>query len=271
MSRRPTGQCRLCLQERSLCRSHIIPDFMYRYFDDEKGEPRQYLFVPGDPGQRIRRAQTGIWEHMLCQLCEEQLNRYETYAKRLLDTEDLPIDVLSATDDYGVIAGVDYSMLKIFQISLLWRAGVATHGFFEHVALGDHEETLRQMISGENPGPAHQYRCFMSAIIDGKSRELLDLIHTPETLDIDGLLHVRFVVGGFLWLFVLSDEPSKEDVPQMYLQENGQLFFLKSDVRQLSFIMRSIPAMRARYRDVMALLTKKRQREPEARKRGPGQ
>jgi hypothetical protein len=41
------------------------------------------------------------------------------------------------------ISGLNYEQFKLFQLSVLWRAGVSSHQFFDKVKLGQHAEELR--------------------------------------------------------------------------------------------------------------------------------
>jgi len=65
--------------------------------------------------------------------------------------------------------GIDYKLFKLFQLSLLWRAGVSDRPIFKEVALGRHQEILRRMLLDDDPGESHKYGCIMLAAITMES------------------------------------------------------------------------------------------------------
>jgi hypothetical protein len=127
-------KCALCLLERDLRRSHIFPEFFYKPMYNEG----RYFQISTNPSQKIIPRQKGIWETLLCQKCEGRLSQLEDYARRVLygGTE------ISITQHPGkiIIHDLDYTRFKLFQMSLLWRAGVSKRPEFKNVSLGPHEE-----------------------------------------------------------------------------------------------------------------------------------
>jgi len=60
----------------------------------------------------------------------------------------------------------DYKKMKLFQLSILWRAAEATGEFFSAVILPTHHrERLRQMLLTEKPGADHEYFCTMARLV----------------------------------------------------------------------------------------------------------
>jgi hypothetical protein len=213
------------------------------------------MYVPADEGEGVTWKQKGLREHLLCRPCEEKLSKHEDYAKKLLFGGDVPIRNGINTPLYAVSENVDYAAFKLFQMSILWRAGVASSPFFSQVRLGPHQENLRRMIQMGNPGKAHEYGCALMAVID--KQETIDLIRSPDEIDMDGYQCFRFLMGGFLWLYVIAGDVGNHDIARLFLQEDGGLTFLKSDPRDLQFIKGDISAMAARLDDVLDLVTKR--------------
>ena len=59
--------CALCLREAALCRSHIIPEFLYEPIYDDKHRLKLLSVIPEQP---TTYKQKGIWEKLLCEACE---------------------------------------------------------------------------------------------------------------------------------------------------------------------------------------------------------
>ena len=95
---------------------------------------------------------------MLCQSCETKLSKWETYARGLLTGGTLLQYRREGTITW--VEGIDYSRFKLFQLSILWRAGVTTREFFSKVTLGPHAERLREMLLAEDPGEKAKGRVY---------------------------------------------------------------------------------------------------------------
>jgi hypothetical protein len=91
-----------------------------------------------DPGQYAQRSQTGIYDvGILCEPCEQRFGTYDDYASDILinrrDTVFQQYTVANRT--LFVAAQFEYAKLKLFIISVLWRASVSTHPFFRRISL----------------------------------------------------------------------------------------------------------------------------------------
>jgi hypothetical protein len=168
----------------------------------------------------------------------------------------LSVTTVESTQQYVVSSGVDYALFKLFQMSVLWRAGVASYEFFSQVVLGRHEKILRNMLRNEDPGKWYQYACAMMMPILG-STDTVDLIRSPDRLDCDHHLCFRFLMGGFVWFYVVSDQPSEHALAGLALQEDGRLTFLKTDARRLRFLLGDAHDMAKRSDDVANLIRKR--------------
>ena len=221
--------CSLCKQTAKLCESHIIPEFVYVPLYDEN---HRMLTKSVNPMIHTKRPRKGIWEHLLCRSCEVRLSDYESEAKKLWDgAKGLTCEIGGNTNELFTIKGFDYKKLKLFQISILWRASVTNNEFFNKVKLGEHEETLRAMLCSENAGKAGDYGCLLFALEkDGKLAN--NILFNPTANRIkDGAYSHRtynFVFGGLRWDFVVSSHQKvSHKLSSCFLQDDGTLYSLK--------------------------------------------
>ena len=133
--------CALCQREKPLVRSHVIPEFLYREMYDDKH--RFHVISTNAPGKH-KLLQKGVRERLLCRDCENVLSISERYVN-LVFTGKLPVKTHRSGQLYE-IQGLDYRKFRLFGLSVLWRASVASHRFFRAVNLGPHESAIRQMI-----------------------------------------------------------------------------------------------------------------------------
>jgi len=73
-------KCALCVEDKELCDSHLIPEFFY---EPSYEEPHRYYRVSTNPDKKVVPRQKGIWEKLLCRDCEDRLTVLENYARRL--------------------------------------------------------------------------------------------------------------------------------------------------------------------------------------------
>jgi hypothetical protein len=132
-------------------------------------EPREPLMiVPSAPGIHPRRSPCGVYDRALvCELCEAQFSPWDDYANRLLRKP-------AGEHDYTYVDGepriytiptYDYTNLKLFFVSLLWRASESDQSFCEHLNVGPtHTARLRQMILNGEPGEPEEYSVLLARL-----------------------------------------------------------------------------------------------------------
>jgi hypothetical protein len=103
------GRCRLCLEERELQRSHIIPDFVGRWLKDSSATG--FLRYSGSPNRRYQDTER---LHLLCDACEQRLSVWERTFQREIFTK-LTDGSWQPPYPYG-------PWLLLLGVSLCWRA-----------------------------------------------------------------------------------------------------------------------------------------------------
>lgn len=208
--------CKLCRSEKKLLKSHVIPEFMYASMYDEN---HRFQRISSLQDEFNPRKQKGEWDRLLCSDCEQRISKFERYASLLLNGGAA---IEPITEHLGVIkvSGIDYKLFKLFQLSILWRAGVSTRPIFEMVDLGKHEETIRNMLLNENPGESDQYGCIMFAAMFG-GKHVDSLILQPELVRVEKQIVYRFLVGGFWWLYFCSSHKPNKQFASGFLQSSG--------------------------------------------------
>jgi hypothetical protein len=153
------------------------------------------------------------------------ISKFESYASLLLNN-GIPIEI---EEGPGVIrfSGIDYKMFKLFQLSILWRAGISDRPIFKAVDLGKHEDILRNMLLNDDPGESYKYGCIMFATMHNENH-IDSLILQPELTRVEGQIIYRFVFGGFWWLYFCSSHKPNMQLSSRFLQSNGVVdIFLK--------------------------------------------
>jgi hypothetical protein len=229
-------ECALCLKERKLCNSHIIPEFLYTQLYDDKHR----VAVLGKDFERTQYEQKGLREYLLCSSCESILSKYEKYTSRLMRGEEGKR--LRQTPRLYSIENIDYKSFRLFGLSLLWRASITDTLFFEKVSLGCHEEPIRQMILRGDAGPQDKYGFFLGRILSSELHPEA-LMMQPTISRFEGHRCYRFVFGGFVWAFVVSSHRLSDVARACLISEEGKMLILEHQLEDIKFMMRGITAI----------------------------
>jgi len=115
----------------------------------------------------------------------------------------------------------------VFQMSLIWRASIASRPEMHMIALGPHAEKIRNMLFEDSPGEVYEYGSIL--MLPALSQELMQqFIYSPERLPtkIDGHSAYRAVFGGLFWLFIVLDHSYR--IPhEVFLSKSGNLPIFK--------------------------------------------
>jgi hypothetical protein len=231
------GICKLCLQPKKLCESHIIPEFLYKELYDPAYKNRIRVLHTSPRGDD-RPLQKGIKEYLLCHTCEGKF--HEPKAKSLLFGR-WPLIKREA----GSYSGIPYQEFKVFQMSILWRASVAQARHWQYVKLSPiHAEKLRNMIFCGDPGDSWQYGCRIVALKhEGK---VIPITSTPVPANGMGSECYAFVIAGMVWYFFVSDQPLKNH-EKYFLQKDGTLVIQEQEFWDNHFIREGATRMRSKY------------------------
>lgn len=223
--------CRLCKKEAPLRKSHIIPEFLFAHMYDEK---HRFHKISTSKDVKNSLLQKGIREKLLCANCEQKLSKYERYASLVFKKDSTAS--LRQDGKIIIVEGLDYNYFRLFALSVLWRAGVSKLDVFDQVNLGADEENLREMIFNENPGKPHEYPFILCPIIhNGDSIE--DIIMQPELTELESCAAYRFVFGGIVWIYIVSNNQAPVSVTAASISESGFLTMLPRSITDMPFIV----------------------------------
>ena len=209
-------KCRLCLKEKELLKSHIIPEFLYKPVYDDL---HRLTVVSTGPFDKIKYEQKGYRERLLCYDCEQLLSPLEDYGRRVIygggETETIVFE------NEIKVRNIDYKKFKLFQLSLLWRASVSRQESYIEVNLRHNEETIRKMLIAQIPGEPNHFGCFMTVLLWEENKPMDGIILSPARLHIEGHICFRFIVGACAWFFVVSRH-SKDFILKDYFLRPGK-------------------------------------------------
>lgn len=247
MAQRQTITCKLTGVTGPSVDAHIIPRSLYQL----DGKPAKLIYV-GENNYREHRSAVGIYDPEILTIeGESYFSECDDFAaKFLLNRRDYNANKTAHIRQHrGVplIAEIDepnQRMLKLFCMSVLWRASVSGQLFFKNVDLGlKHEARLKELILSNSTGREDEYNVILMRHTDTPDYGLPILAPASDRLEnvrcykfnlpqASFLIKVDqrgmprdfkdFSVGAAPTLRVLLLEPFKAGVPYRLLKKHAR-------------------------------------------------
>lgn len=161
------GNCALCKEDKNLCKSHIIPKSIFRQL--RKEDSGKSIQINSNGNTEI--TQNDFSEYLLCLECEQIIKKYESYG--------IPFFRRGEGDNYlKKISGVtfkeiDYSLIKQYLVSLIWRMSVANSMTFQDIKLSKKiQEKTRISLLKNKPLGCFILACKIKKLRDDRINEL---------------------------------------------------------------------------------------------------
>lgn len=191
-----SGICQLCGEYAKLVDSHILPEFFYEGTYDES---HRFISVTSHPRHRPRPMQRGLTEPLMCSACDTRIGRYESYAATVLRRAD----AMAGTASDGItLTDIDFTLFRLFGLSLLWRAHIARSYMFSAVKLGPFAARLTAMIHEGDPGEPPEFGFALAKVVGLDTHA--SMISAPAANRYHGHRVYNFMARGYEWVFVVS-------------------------------------------------------------------
>jgi len=215
-------RCKMCEEDRKLVESHIIPRSFYEPFKGEEGEIP--LIVTNVAGVYPKRSPIGVYDRkILCGQCEKIFMPWDTYGHRILFQE-------FKEENYAEIDGrkiaynlgsCDYQKLKLFFLSVLWRASVSEQQFFKRVDLGPYEDKLRGQILNGFAGDNSEFAIALSKFSESPAN-IVKL--NPDKTRYDGVVHYRIYMANYMAVVKVSSQRASDEFENLYLAPDRDFY-----------------------------------------------
>jgi hypothetical protein len=235
--------CKLCGKSKQLIKAHSIPECFFRLLRNGKTPPK---LVSNTPDTYPKKSPIGVYDkQILCGDCEHIFSPLDDYAcKLLIETfsEKFAITYNGKTIGYK-LDKIDYNKLKLFFMSVLWRAAASTHTFYSRVTTGPYEEQLREMIISGDPGTPELFSVIL-ARFNSPFDKVTDTISDPFRTRFDGgVNYYVFYMGSFIAYIKIDKRPTPSNFARVQLTPNEPLIILTRDFlnsRELKIIKKVV-------------------------------
>jgi len=216
--------CKLTKKEGAPARAHIIPESFY-LIDKSLNKPLK--LATDTKGVFPQKSWTGIYdETIVTQHGEKLFLKWDDYAFKLLVEQ-----FASATpikDKGSIVAykydNFNYEKLKLFFLSILWRAGASSHQCFERVNLGPHMEILRKAILESNPGNSDFYATALAIFDDDKTwAKIMD----PFPSRNDDIKFYTFYLGNIKAYIKVDKQKARTPMREIQIYPDRPLYLIQ--------------------------------------------
>ncbi|WP_413615741.1 hypothetical protein MRB56_02405 [Halomonas cupida] len=206
--------CKLCLCDKDLKNSHIIPNAFIRRIK----ENGLATHVTSDINEPVRNSIESYHEKMLCGNCEQLLSReYERYSIRFLKGGAKGVKFIHHSDKVKVL-GADLRRIYLFVLSVFWRAAMSNERIFnEKVFFPDYLlEEFRKCILLGKVNHSSVYILKISRLVCNHDfpnmtgeKFVRDLVMLPFHRINDNEASFHWIALGFVFSFSVSSSQLK--------------------------------------------------------------
>lgn len=240
-----TTVCKFCLQPRQLVEAHIIPKALYPR--NPSGD-RRHISLDGTGQKPPRTIPNGVYDsNLVCDDCERRFGPWDDYASDVIAHESVTFACLRSQQGtpYRVYPTVDYAKLKLFFISLLWRAHATDLKDCNRVDLGPKYAALaKRMIENSDPGTPDQFAVVLVRLL-GEHRHMGA---PPTPRRIENVLLYETLLFGFAAYVKVDSRPLPGYFRQGQLEHGKPLLVLEKPITDGPFLGFAVDA----YRDWLA-------------------
>lgn len=223
--------CKLCLQEKKCVESHIIPESFFRLIK-ENGKP--ILILPDKIEKYPEKSHTGIYDkNLVCEDCEKLFSPLDNYGHSFL-VANFPKDKVFVDEDTVlayVIENFDYHKLKLFFISILWRASASSNKHFYHINTGPFEDILKKMILNNDPGDKNYFSVILTKF---DNQSIATAMLNPQREKLEEINYYSIYLGGFKVFIKIDNREASELMKNFMLAPNSPLYVVIRDFRESS-------------------------------------
>jgi hypothetical protein len=174
--------------------------------------------------------QVGTYDStILCSECDQKMAPWDDYGQQVLIqrfSEAVTIPLNGQTIAWR-IEQFDYEKLKLFFMSVLWRASISIQAFYRRISIGPFEDRLRAMILEGNPGDSQDFAVILGRFSDVETTAMLD----PHPEKFESISFCRFYLSGFVAYIKVDKRPTPTFLTELHLQKHRPLIVIARSLR----------------------------------------
>jgi len=220
--------CKFCGAHKPLIKAHVVPAGFFRRLRHGNRPPRMLTNING---VYPKKAPTGVYDtSIVCAECEAQFGPWDDYAQQLLQDEPLNGRKMYVGRELVAyeVPGYGYEALKLFFVSLLWRASASSHSFYGKIRLGPFERRAKELIKRRVPGGPEEFSVVLSKFKHPYGSTILD----PHPEKFFGINYVRFYLGGYVAYVKVDQRKTPASLSKHILRDGKSLCIIVRDLER---------------------------------------
>ena len=217
--------------------SHIIPKCMYKGMENDENKIGVST-LKNDIKTETEIDYRYFDKYILCFECETvKLSQLDNYGNRILFGDQKTNDLFkSSVLEYPnakvcLIENFDYLKLKLFLLSVLWRAHISKHVFFDNINLSSRAEVIRQAILSKDLKSCEDVKISIFGLMFDRNK-LMKAIPKPRHIVTESIDVYSFMIYGIVYNFIYKDDNKSFHLVENILTENQPIkipFYLGAD------------------------------------------
>ena len=214
--------CNLCQRQPASVKAHVIPKSFFVEHSEQNDIPK---IVSTSKDFYTKKCPVGVYDpEILCIDCEAKFSPYDDYGFKFFHpTSNLEVIYPNTEGESNIIRDVNYKLLKLFILSILWRASVSDQTFYNGVKLGPYENKIRTLILRDDAGSPQEFPVMVHRFT--YPSELIPIL-CPVSSKIEGLNFYQLLLNGFLVLVKVDRQPLPYPLPDITLAPKKPLIIL---------------------------------------------
>jgi hypothetical protein len=206
--------CRFCELLPASVDAHIMP----RSFLRDRSEPGRHNYLLSTKHDFAQRSPTGVYDgNLVCETCEGRFGIYDDYGHEFFKLKEA-VRLVSPQNAEPLVwqCPVDYAKLKLFILSIMWRASASERSECAGVKLGQFSNRIREMIASGDPGPPDLFPILMHRYEQGADLAPLSMPRRAR-LQHSGVNYYKMEMAGCAVWIAIDERPIPPILKEMVL------------------------------------------------------
>ena len=221
--------CKLTGNVGPAIKAHVVPRAFYELPPQKDGA---YSLVSNSPNTFPRKLPVGIYDNtIVTQEGESLFGPWDEYAIRILLKNVDAFEPITKGDKVLAwsLPNYEYPLLKLFVLSVLWRAHASAHPAFCRVQLGPHERYIRSLLLNGQPGAPEEYSVHIVKWIDD---EFGPVFMDPFRERYEGVNYYRIYCGRYVLYVKVDKKRTSDTFRDMQLGQDKKLFVIARELKK---------------------------------------
>ena len=189
-------QCKYCNKTKKLCNAHIVPRNFYLNYKTIK-----YRSI-NDKG-KYKIWQCGeVDKNILCSDCDNLLGKYDNEVQKLL-LQDIEKYLIFRDQNFALYeiesSHYNYEYIRLFFISLIWRASISNLDEFKYISIGKYENIASDILQGKIKD---NNDLFKTIILKEPKNKIFNKLYYCIDFNFKDIIAYKFFCGEFMFIII---------------------------------------------------------------------